>query len=369
MTNVLVICEFGCANKNSTGHLVSQIPNLLDGAEVEIVDASSMPRPFRRLYDALERRNRAGSLKKLVALLGLLSASVTRRGKFDHVIVVSNPFLTLLLPSALWRRRRATLHYLTFDLFPETLKATSLAIPPWAYSLVQSLRNRNLRRADGIFVIGRDFRQHLSAQNVDSKLIYTPLWIGATEAAQPVAPSIMEEKTPNEKIRLNFFGNIGQVQDFGEVFRLLDTNAAFSLDVYGAGAKSKSIAAEGHGRAHFYGAVPFQDRAKVFEPGSIGLVPQSTTLVGLAVPSKAFYYWSRGLPVLFLGCRNSELGQIISESPELGLVVPPGSQLADIDVKLQAMAKNINDEKIISICADLRSKAQSAFLSALNIER
>jgi hypothetical protein len=369
MTKVLVICEFGCADKNSTGHLVSQIPDLLDGADVEIIDTSTIPQPFRRLYTALEQRNRAGSMKKFVALLGLCCATLACKGGYDQVIVVSNPFLTLLLPPSLWRIKGKKLNYLILDLFPETLKATPISVPVWAYQWIRMLRNRNLRRANGIFVIGRDMKQHLSAQNVETNVIYVPLWIGATETTQPATSSVTEDTSADEKIRLNFFGNIGQVQNFDEVFRLLDSNTAFSLDVYGSGAKLKYIAGESQGRAHFFGAVPFKDRAKIFEHGSIGLVPQPNSLVGIAVPSKAFYYWSRGLPVLFLGCPESELGQIISEAPELGLIVPQGSQLTDIVVKLRAMSKNVSPQKVISICEDLRSQAQSHFLDTLTIQR
>lgn len=368
MTRILIICEFGCEAKNSTGHLVSQIPDLLDGADVEIIDTTAMPWLFRRLYKTLEQLSTAGLLSKFIAVLGLLCAYVGRKGDYDQIIVVSNPFFTLLLPPLLWRIKAKRLNYLIFDLFPETLKATKMSVPIWAYKTIKMLRNRNLRRANCTFVIGRDMKKHLISQNVGASVIYVPLWIGATEAMLPVTSQITKEESPDEIIRLNFFGHIGQVQNFNDVFRLLESNTTLSLDVFGAGSKLKFIARESNSRVHFFGAVPFQDRARIFELDGIGLVPQQNSLVGLAVPSKAFYYWSRGLPVLFMGAWESEIGQIILRAPELGLVLPPGSKLTDYALKLQAMKENVNHQQVMSRCGDLRYEAQSTFLRSLEIQ-
>lgn len=360
-----MICEFGCANKNSTGHLVSQIPNLVEGVDVEIIDVSSAPWLFRWLYAELEKCSGVGPLRKLVALMGLLVAFLFRRGTYDHVIVVSNPFLTFLVPSIFWRIKRAKLHYLVFDLFPETLRAAGKTTPTWALRSISAFRNRNLRRANSIFVIGRDMKQRLIEQGVGTTLIYTPLWIGATEKAESGISTVKESTPLHDKFKLSYFGNIGHVQDFGEVYRLIDSNSGFSLDVYGAGSKLKSIAAESQGRARFLGSVPFRERSSVFKSCGIGLVPQACTLVGLAVPSKAFYYWSHGLPIIFLGNPASELGQIISESPALGVVVAPGSDIGEFAAELQAIAENVSRGKIISICAKLRNQAKIAFESVL----
>lgn len=334
---------------------------MLSNKHVEILDITTMPRPFRNLYGFLKENRYLRIFTKAACLTGLVCGAYTRRSKYDIVLVGSNPFLSLLVPSIIWTGKRSDLYYLAFDLFPETLGATNIPFPRWLAKILAGVRNHNFRAAKGVFTIGRDMKRYISACSKAEHIYYVPIWIGSTEP--PLPPSTNKDTTGPV---LHFFGNMGMVQDFSRLFQLLHQNKELRLEAYGAGAKTKIFQEDAPDKVIFHGPVPFTDRHAIFTPDIIGVVPQPESLIGLAVPSKAFYYWSRGLPILFLGSKASELGQIISSIPALGIVIPPEQSNLASSIEIDQISESHPASEIIAANVMLRKQAQTNFATAFD---
>lgn len=331
MKRILIVSEFGQADQNSTGHLISLLPAILEGAEVRILDIRSIPGPFARLHSWVRRNRYLYVLSRLVALFGLIAGAVSGRKGCDAILVGSNPFLSLLVPAGIWRGRNRQLFYLTFDLFPETTVAAGIALPSFIMRFLLWLRNRNLRRADGVLAIGRDMTEHLAKACGVRRAHYLPIWLGEEERGEAQAP------WPDSAPILHFFGNMGRVQDFSPLFRLLEENPHLRLEAYGSGPSASSISSRITDRLSFHGGVPFPERARAYTGDIIGVVLQKEELVGLAVPSKSYYYWARGLPILFVGSPLSEIGRAVHENPVLGMVLTPGVSHVGIEDKMRQL--------------------------------
>ena len=96
-------------------------------------------------------------------------------------------------------------------------------------------------------------------------------------------------------------------------------NADLKLKIIGRNAPIRLSCLHGNKYVDLMKEVSFTDRKTIYNEGVASLVIQRPLLKYFAVPSKAFYSWENGLPIVYFGSRESELHQLVTLNPFLGI--------------------------------------------------
>lgn len=238
--------------------------------------------------------------KRMIALVKLLVKQP------DKVLMVTNPVPMVLLMSQLKQKVGFELNILVHDVFPENTKPAGLNIP--FYSFFKRMFDEAYSKADQLIVLGRDMKEVME-QKVDRyprKPICTIIenW-GDTEGIKP-------QDFPQDKIILQYAGNIGRVQGLDKVIGHLKDDVEFHL--YGTGAMEESLKKIGHPNVFFHGPYFRSQQNDVLAACDIAVVTLQDGMYGLGVPSKTYNILASGRPVLFLGPTNSEIDLLVRET-------------------------------------------------------
>jgi len=265
------------------------------------------------------------------ALLRLL-----QRG--DVLVAKTDPPMISVMAAAVARLKGARLVNWLQDLYPEV--AVVLGVPGLVTPLVSALeflRNRSLRAASMNVVLGHRMRQRIEKLGVaPERVTVIPNWSDGHHI-RPISRSdnpLRRDWGLGERFVVGYSGNFGRSHEFGTV---LDAAARLSSDAtvaflfIGGGAQregvEREVAQRSLGNCVFQ---PYQPRDAL--AGSLGaadvhLVTLKPELEGLIVPSKIYGVLAAGRPVLFVGDRHGELGELV-ESQRIGFVVDPGDAAA-----------------------------------------
>lgn len=222
----------------------------------------------------------------------------------DKVLLVTNPAPLVVLMGRLRRKRDFQLNILVHDVFPENTKAAGITLP--FYSAVKSLFDKAYSKADRLIPIGRDMAEILEQKTKGSVPINIIENWGDFENIQP-------RKLPdNDRIILEYAGNIGRVQGLEDVIANLPDDIEFHL--YGSGAVENKLKNLYTQNVYFHGPYSRNEQSEVLGSCHINLVTLNEKMYGLGVPSKTYNILASGRPILYFGPKNSEIGLLIRET-------------------------------------------------------
>lgn len=299
----VVAGEYLSSAENSTGHLMSEVIEALS-AEYNVITVT-VPKSQKGVTSG-----RLISVAKKSFLTIKLMVQIRKNSGLDRVLITcSNPFLNWYTLGFLGKF--SSVNFIVFDIFPET--ASDLARPELRH-ILQLIRNFLLPKSVNIFCIGRGMLRYISNEIKNNKqtdyLHYTPIWVQSKD----------DNTAPLNLGSLVYFGNFGEVAEVKALTSFCkQLSDELTLKIVGRNASSKLSFLSENKYIKLSNEVSFSERKSVYNDRMASLVIQRPSLKNFAVPSKAFYSWENGLPILYFGSRDSELYQLVTSNRFLGI--------------------------------------------------
>lgn len=301
INKIVVTSEFFDPNENSTGFLVHELyVSLQNDCTVQ----RAMPAKFLSNWKPQKRGPKL--LKKVLILIDIIFKTRRLSDRDSVLLIVSNPFLNWFLTRLVGDFK--AIHFLAFDVFPET---GSAFLSNRIINALKKLRRWSLAHKLTFICIGRDMGEYLSREYPNKQMRNVGIWVG------PIKLGNREKHTDSPK--LLFFGNFGELTDFFVIKKLCQAGKRdYGIKVVGNGSEKFFDHIDSTPPVTLSKAVRFEERSSVYINITASLVVQHPRLKGLAVPSKAFFSWENHVPIIYFGARDSELFRLIDEHPFLG---------------------------------------------------
>ena len=244
--------------------------------------------------------------------------------KNETIVLVTNPPTLLFVVGLLKKVINFNLIIILQDIFPENAAASGiLNKKTFVYKFILSFVNFGYKQADKLIACGEDMAQYFTTKGVDSnKISVIPNWADH----ELILPGLNIDRNEyfnmnlNDKIILEFAGNIGRVQGLDSFLNLFEktNNDKLVLIIIGDGANKKYI--EKHiedknlKNVFLFSSKPRNEQNAFLNSCDIGLVTLCNGMFGLGVPSKVYNIMSAGKPILYVGDKNSEVDNYISRN-------------------------------------------------------
>jgi colanic acid biosynthesis glycosyl transferase WcaI len=340
----------------------------------EVWEGVAIERVARPAWD---QRRPSGRLLNSAWLLAAWLARARRLGRFDAVVVGSDPAFAPLLLAPLRRLwpNTAMAHW-CFDLYPEAIAADG-AIPA-VRSLVPIARAamaHAYRSCDAIVDLGPRMRERLSEYPTKAVRETLVPWALAEGRGRPFAPEPAVRATlfGDANVGLLYSGTLGRAHDFTGFLRLARASRqrsghtlSFAFAVRGdkQAALSRSVSAEDTNVriVAFSDEVDLASRLEAADVHMLSLRPEWS---GLVVPSKFFGSLAVGRPVLYSGPPDSDVARWIAEL-QVGWQMDPLDPSSVLDA-LEQFASSPNDRTALQKRA--RDAYDAHFRKAVVIDR
>lgn len=222
---------------------------------------------------------------------------------------------------------------LVHDVFPENLVAAKVIKKEnLFYKILKKVFDIFYATPEKLIVIGQDMKDLVDKKTKKKNSIVIQNWIDENDIQ-------VESKQDNEIIqKLNwqndgpifqFFGNIGRVQgvdNIVEAIKMLEPAQRPKFLFMGDGAYvnqlNHAIETLNDLNIQYIGPVQQNEKSKGLNAGDIAIVTLAEGMLGLGVPSKAYFSMAADKPLLAIMDENSEVACMIKEY-RLGWVVPP----------------------------------------------
>jgi glycosyltransferase involved in cell wall biosynthesis len=350
MPNLVIATEYISPTQNSTGYIWSNIINMCyqSGLEPTVVSPSN-----KHVYETFSG-NTSLPFKffKQIRISLLLTIKALLHSRRNSVLLTgTNPLALLCLIPFVVYLRNNTWILLVHDVFPENLVAAGLIQETsLLFRLLTFLFNRIYSSADVLICIGRDMKRVIDSKTcMPHKSVFLPNWVVESDVF-PLEKDCSSLGFSKDQIVFQFFGNIGRVQGIDNILAAITLvtapNAAFVF--FGAGALldylKDFIASHPSLNLMYGGHIPLTDKNVALSMCDISLVTLDPKMLGLGVPSKAYFSLAAGRPILASVDSDSELGYLLREHP-VGWRCDPGQpqQLATIIDRLCSQPNTIYD--------------------------
>jgi colanic acid biosynthesis glycosyl transferase WcaI len=310
---------------------------------------------------AFSRRTAAGrSLNYLTfTFASLARACLTRRP--DVVVTMTDPPIIGVIGALTAARFRRPFVQLTHDVFPDIAVALHKIKNPVLVRLWHTL-NRSVRgKADKLVVVGRDMREKLIREGVDStKIVFIPTWSSNTIVDDAEISRIRRRMGWADTFIVMHAGNMGLPQG---LFTIIDaaerlrTFGDISIVFLGDGAVKQELVGEVERRrlpnVVFLPHHTKEEAQALMAAADVHIVSLVPGLWGCATPSKTYGVMAAGRPFIAAVDPGSEPARIVEEF-ECGLHVPAGDAAA-----LAEAIRTIRDAPL----EEMGQRAKAGFLA------
>lgn len=337
-----IISELFYPEEVSTGYVMTKIAEKLnEKVDVGVICGPSgyqskiLSATYTLAEDILIKRVRIPHLNKNKFLPRLLSFSLLTCGiaikmltnvkRRDEVILVTNPPTLLPMVAFISKLIGYKFTIIVHDVFPENAIAGGMLRKDALVSkILTNFFNKAYNSAQKLIVVGEDMRE-LFRKKIKKNLSVDVItnWADLEEISPLNMTSIDFSKyyshNFNEKIIIQFAGNIGRVQGLVEYFNFLKKvkNEFLETVFIGSGAelpKLEKLYIENNlKQIHFIKPKPRFEQNIFLNSCHIGLVTLTPGMFGLGVPSKAYNILAAGKPILYIGDKNAEIARYINE--------------------------------------------------------
>lgn len=236
------------------------------------------------------------------------------------IVLTSPPLIGWFVSVALLGKRKTLLYHYIQDLYPDLLYDLGYIKNSFIFRILRKINYLSYKNARGIITIGEKVKKVLSTfylvpekkiyviENWDSKVTYF-------------------ETPVSETFSFIYSGNCGLAHNFSSFYKLVQRLKAVGGIKYlfiGGGAKYKEVMQSlrkiGEKRICFQGYAPREQVGRNLSNADMLVLSQTKRTVGDILPSKFYSYLKAGRPLLFLGPKNSEIGEYIIEN-DIGIVL------------------------------------------------
>jgi glycosyltransferase involved in cell wall biosynthesis len=343
---------------NLTGYLREKYPQL----SIDVIASRNVYRGDEHLRSGEARNgvnvirlntpksNRRSTLLRLTIGMIFTLAAMRRlfaRGRYDLVLVVTNPPAAPIAAQLFARIRGIPYVYLIHDLYPDlaTVLGTLAPTHPIARFLHRMQRGW-LHSAAKVVVLGRCMRDRLVKNYglpLDRIEVITN-WCDPSEIV-PSDTSSFREQHGLDGVTVLYAGNFGQYQDFDDVLnaaaRLRDAEPHITFVLVGGGAREadirRRVAAEQLHNVKVFPLVGRADYPDMLAAADISLIVLAKGAEGVGVPSKFYNVLASGRPTIAVVAPNSEVALALKEG-DCGVQVTQGDadRLAEVVRELAA---------------------------------
>lgn len=222
---------------------------------------------------------------------------------------------------------------LVHDVFPENLVAANvLKKQNFFYKILKRVFDVFYAAPEKLIVIGQDMKDLVDNKIDKNNSIVIQNWIDENDI-------LIEKKQDNEILQtlgwqnegpvFQFFGNIGRVQGVDnilEAINLIETSRRPKFLFMGDGAYAyhlrDKLSAMNDPNIKYLGPIKQADKSKGLNAGDIAIVTLADGMLGLGVPSKAYFSMAADKPILAIMDERSEVSCMVKEH-NIGWVVPP----------------------------------------------
>jgi len=275
-------------------------------------------------------------LQRLVSFLAFsflaVIASLSTKGPFDAVIVVSPPLTLGNVGKVAAIRHRCKLILNLQDIFPDVAVALGMVKSRSSIKFLEKYEKFTYNGSDAITVLSEDLEKNVNKKidrmKTPPKVTVVPNFlISSSIKPQSRLTNYRREHELGEKFVVMYAGNLGNSQSFE-----LITNAAKKHEeredvvyvINGSGVMSHRLNEQANELKNLkvIEHQPIERLSEVLATADIHLVPLRTGLGDMSVPSKIYSVFAAGRPVIASVDPGTEIERIVVES-EGGISVAP----------------------------------------------
>lgn len=387
MTKVFVISEYVYSAQNSTGYFWSKVIDKAGQYFRGISVAAPTPREQGCIKSEtpgvsyLEFESSKFNKNKLASrLIGQARQCVgfsrhmlrhVRRG--DIVLSGTNPALLLFLIPIMKTFIGFRWCLLVHDVFPENLvPAGILRKSSLSYRLFSKLFNLIYSRADHLIVIGRDMKELMSKKTGhDNNITVIQNWVSDRDVfpENRAESEILNRMNWRDRIVFQFFGNIGRVQGIDNILAAINLvkspKAAFLFIGDGSAAKTVKEFTESYpgDNVAYIGPLDQSQKNLGLAACDVALITLEKGMLGLGVPSKAYFSMAADKPLLAVMEDTAEISRMIHEEA-IGWSCAPDDPAA-----LAALIDNICQTDISSMRGHPRKVLQEKYSESAALDK
>lgn len=215
----------------------------------------------------------------------------------------------------------------------------------WLRGFVEACESWLMRCFDRVSSISGQMLKLARAKGMDEqKVISFPNWvdISAIQPLKDVSPYRKELKISDDKIVALYSGNMGGKQGLeilAEAAQIIaeqkNENIKFVFCGNGAGRADLEQACTGLNNIMFLDLQPFERLGELLGLADIHLLPQRADAADLVMPSKLTGMLASGKSVVATAVAETELGHVITQGAQCGLIVEPENAQALADAIIQ----------------------------------
>ena len=252
--------------------------------------------------------------------------------KNDIVIAKTDPPVISYVAYLVCKFKKARLINWLQDLFPEVAGELNIINKKsLLFDALKKIKNNTLDAAEINVVIGDRMSNIVESQGVDSHNIKVIRNWSVNDRVHYVHKSdnyLINEWGLKDKFVISYSGNFGRAHEYEPIKRLiteLDDNDTVFLFI--GGGKYYEDIKEYAELVRLKNVLfkPYQDKKELnysLSVADIHIVSLIPSLEGLIVPSKFYGIASVGIPVLFIGEKDGEIGKVVSDK-KCGYVISP----------------------------------------------
>lgn len=364
---LFLITEFYDSSQNTTGYLFGKLYNFLN--EQEDIDLKLVTKKDNLLHNqpkALYVKGIKFDKKSLVSRssyelfmgLSFFKNCAQYIKKDDIVFTGTTPILLLIIIHLLKKIIGFKWVLLVHDVFPENLVAAKIIKQNnLGYKLLKLVFDNVYASADNIIVIGRDMKNLVYDKTNHKNITVIPSWIDERDIDLQLKSdnSILTELgwQGNQKVVFQFFGNLGRVQGISNFMKAIslmkrvdDAQFIFIGDGVYVDELKSLISESNNENIIYYGPVSQDDKSIGLNACDISVVTLADGMLGLGVPSKAYYSMAADKLIFTIMDKNSETYQMVQEN-NIGWVVE-GTSIKAIAEMLDKAVDDIRIKKFNS---------------------
>lgn len=342
---LFLITEFYDPSQNTTGYLFGKLYNFLnnqDDIDLTLVTKKDdrLPNQPKALYvkgikfDKKSLVSRASY--ELFMGLSFFKNCAQYIKKDDIVFTGTTPILLLIIIHILKKTIDFKWVLLVHDVFPENLVAAKIIKQDnFGYKLLKRVFDNVYASADDIIVIGRDMKKLVYDKTKHNNIAVIPSWIDEKDIT-------LQSKSDNfiltelgwkgdKKVVFQFFGNLGRVQGISNLMKAIqlmkrakDAQFIFIGDGVYVDELKSLINESNNENIIYYGSVSQESKSVGLNACDISIVTLADGMLGLGVPSKAYYSMAADKLIFTIMDKNSETYQMVQEN-NIGWVVESNS--------------------------------------------
>ncbi len=335
------------------GYLIIDIANYFEsnGYNVSVICGKLIERKVKLSESIKLSRvsfyNRSSIFSKFISWLKaafqifLLCAFKYRK---HEIFFFSNPPLSFFIPILLPLKY----NLVVFDLYPDVLfESGQLSRQSIIISIWSRINKSVYRNSNRIITLSTSIKKRIQQYCNGKEIEVIPIW-GSLNAF-----NISKTKYDNQywtllglenKFVVLYSGNLGNSHELMVIPQLasiiFDEKILFLIVGNGPGKKELLDFSTKNNLKNimFLERQPVENLEELFSAADVAIVPFSSKIAGLSIPSKTFDFLAAGLPLIIVGDEDTELAKLVYEFNN-GKVFHP-RQLNDLSNYLSSLSKN-----------------------------